>query len=284
MCRRQEKDNAGTSPAQGGAIKCPYDPDYKGKDMFLPILGPVEGIYAEPELRHIRMLYAEKVTMVYKWVGYLLDHIRALGLAEDTLVTLLSDHGEPMGNGEHGHGIMRKCRPWPYEELAHAPLIMRGPGLPAGNRVSAFTQSCDVTPTLTDWLGIGVHREHQGRSLLPLARGEVGKVRDFAIAGYHRFSASIITDDWSFVHWTKPEPISSTWRSSQALKTLANIPEGEEMWTCTPSSVAEVPERDELYDRKADPCQLNNVAGKDPGRAAEFYAELRAFMAGLRTI
>ena len=43
-------------------------------------MGPVDGIYTEEELHHIRMLYAEKVTMVDTWVGYLLDNIKQLGL------------------------------------------------------------------------------------------------------------------------------------------------------------------------------------------------------------
>ncbi|MCL4467118.1 MAG: sulfatase-like hydrolase/transferase, partial [Chloroflexi bacterium] len=290
-------------------LKCPYDPDYKGKDMFLPIMGPVKGIYTEPELHHIRMLHAEKVTMVDKWLGYLMDQVRAMGLEENTLFLMVSDHGEPLGNGEHGHGIMRKCRPWPYEELVHAPMIMKGPGLPAGKRVSSFTQSCDVAPTVTDWLGIGVHPEHQGQSLLPLARGEVDKVRDFAVAGYFRYSASIITKDWSFIHWTRPEERTigesmyqiygagierSSGHIDNALDMLPiNVEEGqmrdaatldgEDQWTCTPGSVAEVPERDELFDRRADPFQLNNIAAKDPGRASELYARLREFMADLRT-
>ncbi|MHB1414934.1 MAG: sulfatase [Chloroflexota bacterium] len=292
-------------------IKNPYDPDYKGKDMFLPVIGEVEGIYTEPELHHIRMLYAEKVTMVDKWLGHLMDQVRAMGLEEDTLFMLVSDHGEPLGNGEHGHGIMRKCRPWPYEELAHAPMIIRGPGLPAGKRVKALTQSVDVAPTVTDWLGIGVHPEMHGKSLLPLATGEVDKVRDFAIAGYYRYSASIITDDWSFIHWTKPEEKSSvdtrlqiyrvgTLKSSAhlakekhlmgmkisdieaRLKDAATL-DGEEQWTCTPGSEAKVPESDLLFDRREDPYQLKNIAAKDPGRASELYAQLREFMAELRT-
>jgi hypothetical protein len=122
-----------------------------------------------------------------------------------------------------------------------------------------------------------------GKSLLPLARGEVDKVRDFAVAGYHRFSASIITEDWSFIHWLKPEPIGGTWRSSRELVTLAGTLDGEEMWTCTPGSLAEVPKFDELYDRQADPSQLRNIAAQDPARAAELYAQLREFMAELRT-
>ena len=300
--------------------KCPYNPDYQGKDQFLPIMGPVAGVYTEEELHHIRMLYAEKVTMVDTWVGYLLDHIKKLGLEDDTLIIFVSDHGEPMGNGEHGHGIMRKCRPWPYEELAHIPFIMKGPGLPAGKRVSSFAQSSDVAPTVTDFLGLGVHWEMQGKSLLPVANGEVDKIRDFAIAGYYRYSWSIMTDDLSFVHWVKKdeEKVADSifqiygLESAKAaaylaspdfadsapgagadtadltlseeermLKDAATL-DGEDQWTCTPGSVADVPERDELYDRKTDPFQLNNIMDKHPEKAKELFQQLREFMAELR--
>ena len=291
-------------------LKCPYDPDYKGKDMFLPMWGNVKDLFTEPELHHIRMLHAEKVTMVDKWLGYLMDKVRALGLEENTLFWMVSDHGEPLGHGEHGHGIMRKCRPWPYEELVHAPMIMKGPGLPAGKRVKGFTQSCDVAPTVTEWLGIGSHPEFTGKSLLPLARGEVDKIRDFAVAGYYRYSASIITEDWSFIHWLRPDEQSIAQSRfeiytrgtvehaghvgkirgeevsdlQRRMRENAATLDGEEQWTCTPGSLAQVPERDELYDRREDPHQLNNIAAKDPGRASELYAQLREFMAELRTM
>ena len=101
--------------------KCPYDPDYQGKDEFLPFPGLVAGVYTEEQLHHVRMLYAELVTLCDKYLGELLDAVRRLGLEENTLLLMVSDHGEPMGNGEHGHGLMRKVRPWPYEELAHIP-------------------------------------------------------------------------------------------------------------------------------------------------------------------
>ena len=289
-------------------LKCPYNPDYKGKDMIVPLMGDTN-LYTEPEMHHIRMLYAEKVTMVDRWLGTLLEKVRALGLEDNTLFLLVSDHGEPMGNAEHGHGIMRKCRPWPYEELVHAPMIMRGPGLPAGKRVKGFTQSVDVAPTVVDWLGIGVHPEMQGKSLLPLAKGEVDKLRDFAIAGYFRYSASIVTEDWSFIHWLRPEEqkiVDQRFQLYRAgtLKTASHLTakfmgetvselqrrmketatlDGEEQWTCTPGSVAQVPERDQLFDRKADPFQLNNIASKDPNRAKQLFDQLREFMAELRT-
>ena len=192
---------------------CPYDPDYQGKDEFLPYPELVEGLYTEPQLHHVRMLYAELVTLCDTYLGVLMDAVRRLGFEENTLFLMVSDHGEPLGNGEHGHGLMRKVRPWPYEELVHTPMLLRAPGVKAGQRISAFVQSCDVAPTVCDWLGIGVHPDMQGKSLLPLVRGEVDKVRDFAIAGYNKCSWAIYTEDWSFIHWIsadKDDPSMAT--------------------------------------------------------------------------
>jgi len=285
-------------------MECPYDPGYKGKDQFLPLMGPVKDVYTEEELHHIRMLFAEKCTMVDRWIGYLLDNVKRLGLEEDTLIMFVADHGEPMGHGEHGHGIMRKSRPWPYEELVHIPIIMKGPGLPAGARVGAFVESPDVAPTVTDWLGLGVSGNMQGASLLPLARGEVDKVRDFAIAGYYGFSWSIITEDWSYIHWlTEAHKTTQEYLDTFAKDIMKSISaigrddlmseehrrhreaatlDGEDQWTCTPGAVAQLPERDELYDRKADPFQLNNIIDKHPEKAMELFQQLKEYMAQLR--
>ena len=291
-------------------MKCPYDPDYKGKDMFLPIHGPAS-VYTEEELHHIRMLYAEKVSLCDRWLGYFMDNLKRLGLEDDTLVLLVSDHGEPMGHGEHGHGIMRKCRPWPYEELVRGVMMMRGPGLPVGTRVNAFTQSCDVAPTACEWLGLGKHESHQGENLLPLAMGEVDKVRDFAIAGYHKYSWSIITHDWSFIHWlnkVENEKYSlsrhgiyraDTEKSSAHLGGTGAVNDnvitseqkqqlkeasldGEDQWTCTPGSEVVLPKNDELYNRHTDRAQLHNVAAENPEVAKELLQKLKLYMAELR--
>jgi len=299
--------------------ECPYDPDYQGKDQILPIMGPVDGIYTDEELHHIRMLYAEKVTMVDTWAGYLLDNIKRFWLEDETLIVFISDHGEPMGKGEHGHDIVRKCSPWLYEEPAHIPVIMKGHGLPSGERVASFVHSCDIAPTVTDWMGLGIHRETQGKSLLPLMKGEIEKVWDFAIAGYHKYSWSIITDDWSYIHWLKEdeptfaesiykmygvesakaapylamEDFQDASPGSEALSKDTALSEeqqmhrdaatldGEYQWTCTPGSIAEVPERDELYDRKIDPFQLNNVVDQHPEAARELLRRLKEFMSEL---
>ncbi len=185
--------------------KCPYDPDYTGCQSFYAgcDVVPKDGSL-DRHIEHVRMLFAELITICDTALGHLMDAMRRLGFEQNTLLLITADHGEPFGNGEHGHGITGKCRPWPYEELVHIPLIIRAPGLPAGRRVKGFVQSVDVAPTICDWLGIGVHPDMQGKSLLPLCRGEAESVRDWAIAGYYGYSWSLITDEWSYIHWLQP--------------------------------------------------------------------------------
>lgn len=107
---------------------CPYDPEYDGNPIVLTPWTPLEGRITEREAEHVRALCMEKITNTDKWIGTVLDTLEKEGLMDDTLIIVTSDHGQPMGNGEHGHGIMRKCRPWPYEELVHIPLIVHMPG------------------------------------------------------------------------------------------------------------------------------------------------------------
>lgn len=70
--------------------------------------------------------------------------------------------------------------------------------------------------------------------------------------------------------------------ASQKMRDAASL-DNEEMWTCTPGSMAETPKQHELYHRKTDPFQLKNVVAKHPRVAEELREKLRVFMAGLRT-
>jgi hypothetical protein len=156
----------------------------------------------------------------------------------------------------------------------------------------------------------------QGKDLLPLAKGEVEKVRDFAIAGYFRYSWSIVTEDWSHIHWLKDDEKSiadsrfgiygkdlaestahlrevaqanavedrdtAFYNKAHEEHTKAASLDGEDQWTCTAASSVEVPERDELYRRTDDQFQLNNLVADEPEKAAEMFEKLRLFMAELR--
>jgi arylsulfatase A-like enzyme len=272
---------------------CPYDPDYEGNPLLLAPWVPIEGRISERECEHIRALYMEQITNVDKWVGNLLDSVREQGLWNETMIVIMSDHGNPMGSGKDGHGIMRKSRPWPYEELVHVPLMIHIPGIEGGQHINSFVQNVDVTATIMDVLGeldsedgvsdLGMPfygaDEFQGESLLPLMTGEKEKIRDFAIAGYYGMSWSIITDNYSYIHWLV----------SEDEKNKADVTSGgekemtEEMWTCTAGAKVDVPAHNELYDRKTDPFQLINIADQNPEIAEELLQKLKLFIGELRT-
>jgi len=260
-------------------MRCPYDENYEGKDIISPISTYVDGYLTEEESHHIRMLYAEKITMVDKWIGIFLDKLKDLEMYYDSLIIFLSDHGEPLGNNEHGHGIITKCRPWPYEELVHIPLIIYHPEA-IQQRCTTFVETVDVTPTILNFLNVArLKKQMQGTNLIPLLLGETVKVKDFAIAGYFNFSWSIQTEDWSYIHWLeKKDPEVHKLISMYGI----NIWENTGIWTCAPGAVPEVPKTDELYNRKKDQFQLINLADQEPEIAVEIYQKLRNYMFELK--
>lgn len=274
---------------------CPYDPDYEGNPILLAPWTPVEGRISDREAEHVRALYAENITLVDKQIGKLIDSIKKQGLWDDTLVVITSDHGQPMGKGEHGHGIMRKCRPWPYEELVHVPLLMHIPGLDGGKRIKCFVQNVDIAPTILDALGLlaaeGLDSGHgfpvydaldmQGQSLLPLVRGEADSIRDHAIAGYFGMSWSIITEDYSYIHWILKDASQRDYTSTA--NPGKEKMKDEAMWSCTAGAKQEVPDSDELYDRRKDPFQIENIIKKYPQKAEELLRQLKETIGDLKT-
>ena len=260
-------------------MKCPYDVNYEGKDIISPISTYVDDYLTEEENHHIRMLYAEKITMVDKWIGKFLDKLKELEMFDDSLIIFLSDHGEPLGNKEHGHGIITKCRPWPYEELAHIPLIIYHPEA-TPQKCATFVETVDIAPTILDFLKVSrLKKQMQGKNLIPLLLGETDKIKDFAIAGYYNFSWSIQTEDWSYIHWIEQkEPEVHKLISMYGI----NMWENPNIWTCAPGAIPEVPKTDELYNRNKDPYQLNNLAGQEPDIAVDLYQQLRNYMLELK--
>ena len=276
---------------------CPYDPEWEGNPILLAPWTPVEGRMTDAECEHIRALYTENIELVDKQIGKLLDSIRDQGLWDETLIVITSDHGQPMGEGEHGHGIMRKCRPWPYEELVHVPLMMHVPGMAGGQRIKSFVQNVDVGVTILDALGLyqeintldGGHGfpvygciDMQGKSLMPLVRGETDKIRDFAIAGYFGMSWSIITEDYSYIHWILKNASQRDYTSQDNPGKVTM--ENEEMWSCTAGAKQECPEGDELYDRRNDPFQLRNLLDQKPDVGEKLLEQLKLYIGELRTM
>jgi choline-sulfatase len=100
--------------------------------------------------RFAKDLYAGEVAYADSQVQRLLDWIERQGLRQSTLVVVLSDHGEGLGDhGENEHGFFI------YDTTMRVPLVVRWPGrLPAGLRVRGQFQGVDLLPTLLELLGV----------------------------------------------------------------------------------------------------------------------------------
>lgn len=127
-----------------------------------------------PEVQALaRDLYDAGIVSADREIDRLLVGLRELGLEDDTLVVIVSDHGE--GLGEHGqmeHGNVLQ------EEVLHVVLMMRVPGHALApepgqgpKRVANLVELVDVAPTVLDVLGLDPRRfAFQGRSLVPAMR------------------------------------------------------------------------------------------------------------------
>jgi arylsulfatase A-like enzyme len=119
-------------------------------------------------LRRMRQLYAAEVTLVDVWLGRFLDRLENLGLAENTLLVLVSDHGVLLGE----RGWVGKRFSELHEELTHVPLVMRHPAGRGRGRTSNYLASThDIGPTVLSMAGIDRPRGMNGADLAPVFRG-----------------------------------------------------------------------------------------------------------------
>jgi arylsulfatase len=143
----------------------PYDPPAEAREWFQEI----EGRYARHDPRWMlesrRALYDGEIAANDRWFASFLERLERLGLADDTLVIFMSDHGEHLG--EHG---LWSHNPPGYRQVLHTPLIMVCPRrLPAGLVVDEIVQNLDIMPTILELAGVDRSQlVMQGESLLPL--------------------------------------------------------------------------------------------------------------------
>ncbi|HUV07005.1 MAG TPA: sulfatase [Spirochaetia bacterium] len=161
-----------------------YMPKYDGR-LVAPCYAPYQdqGL-SDADVATARAAYAGEVTMVDRWIGFLLEKVDSMNLTVNTAILFLTDHGFYFG--EHG-GLFGKMtgtggtyatvekqkkvtQKWfrspLYEELVHIPLLLRVPGQKPG-RTAALTSAVDIMPTLLELAGEKIPQSVQGTSLLP---------------------------------------------------------------------------------------------------------------------
>ncbi|MBX6381877.1 MAG: sulfatase [Microbispora sp.] len=174
-------------------------------------------------------------------VGALVEALRRAGRLDDTYIFFTSDNGFHLGQHR-----LRPGKTTPFEEDIRVPMVVRGPGVPAGGVIDALASTVDLAPTFAELGGAAVPPTAEGRSLVPLLHGRDVPWRDAVLAEFYHPSyspnsppsyAMVRTERYAYVEY-------------------------------------ETGER-QLYDLWNDPAELHNIAATaDPGLTAALAARL----------
>ena len=146
-------------------------------------------------------LYQGEIAYMDEWIGKLIAKIEEAGLAEDTIIAVVADHGESLGeHGERTHAELI------YNSTMRVPLILRGAPIEAGGRISDPVSVVDLLPTLLELVSLEVPEEVQGTSLAPALRGDPPPSRSIYFESlYSRFHhgwselRSIVREGWKYI-------------------------------------------------------------------------------------
>jgi len=148
---------------------------YEGRRIIDTKTGAFQ--FLEGELEYTRAQYAGEVTLVDKYVGKLLDKVKELGLWENTLFILTSDHGHPIME----HEILHKAPHGLYPELMDSVFIICHPDKEyAGTACDAYVGHQDIPPTILALTRVSPPTQMDGRNLWERVTGEKSDRREYA--------------------------------------------------------------------------------------------------------
>ena len=198
----------------------PYDPPSPFREQYKDRPYDGEIAYADREL------------------GRLMDSLGRKSPPEKTLVAVLSDHGESLGeHGEYSHGVFL------YDATLRIAYLLSGPGVPSGQRVTQQARTIDLLPTILELMGSPAPAGVEGASLVPLFSGkDAGTAVSYAETLFPKINLGwaelrgIRTNQWKYIRAPKPE----------------------------------------LYDLRQDPRETHNVLAEHPYEVRKLEAQLAA--------
>jgi arylsulfatase A-like enzyme/Flp pilus assembly protein TadD len=188
--------------------------------------------------------YDGEVVYTDRALGKFMAALKDLGVYENSLIILASDHGESLGeHNENFHGTFL------YDATLHVPLMVRAPGGRRGVRVREIVSTIDIMPTALDAMGVPIPGDVQGVSLMPAIAGR-GRPEEHAL--YIESVYPSATYGWAEIRGVR----------TPRLKFLdLSAPE--------------------LYDLGEDPRELKNLHAMQPAEAESLRGEYEALAARL---
>jgi arylsulfatase A-like enzyme len=238
----------------------PYDPPEPFRSQFLSQKNEpnyLEKILAKIQnkplidLEKISSLYDGELAFTDQEIGKVFEVLKHLGLEEDTLVVLTSDHGEGLGQHNHiGHSINI------YEEAVRVPLLFRWPNhIPTGLELSAPVEGVDIMPTILDLIGVNLEGlSLHGQSMASALRGGSETDKDRPVYLYREYYTGRYRGLYkkTFFKGNQFAIRKGKWKYIEGKEENSK----------------------ELFDLSSDPQELENIETKFPDKASELSAQL----------
>lgn len=197
------------------------------------------------DVQRLKDLYDAAILHTDNLIGKFLAALMALGVFDDTVIVVLSDHGEEFQ--DHG-GFQHETL---YEEILRVPLIIRLPdsfgGAPRGVRIQNKTRLVDLLPSILELLNVPIPDSVQGKSFFSEAMMKGNEEREI------------------FSQWPREEQFAL---QNGDWKLICSMPD-----SC-----------DQLYDLQADPLETVNLLGSYPDQVTNLRQRLRTVLAESRKI
>ncbi len=143
-----------------------------------------------------RQEYYALITHLDQQIGIILDELERTGQAANTYIVMTSDHGLACGQ----HGLLGKQNM--YEHSLKAPLIVAGPGIPAGKRIETPVYVQDFVATALEWAHVPQPEHVEFKSLLPLIRGESLQQYELIYGAYEQDKQRMVRrGDMKLIHY-----------------------------------------------------------------------------------
>ncbi len=181
--------------------------ELRGYDGFVNLKHPTENVMSEDTARILKHGYYASVSYVDAQFGKVIQHLKDLGLYDNTIIIVWGDHGWKLG--EHNGW----CKQTNYNIDIHVPMIIRAPGQEnPGKQTHELTELIDMFPSLCDLAGVPPPPYLQGSSFVPLMKEPERPWKKAAFSQFHRrpkvtpdgkryMGYSIRTKAFHYVEW-----------------------------------------------------------------------------------
>jgi len=192
-------------------------------------------VLPEDKQRELIHGYWACVSFLDAQIGRILDALDDSGIADNTTVVLLSDHGWQLGE----HKLWSKCSN--YEEAVRVPFMIAASGITKGEKTDSLAELLDIYPTLCEFAGLAIPEHVEGVSMMPLLKDPTREWKK-AVFNIWNGSQSMRTARYRLTSYNKPMPKGSIYQ--------------------LPGTG-----RYELYDYETDPAGNVNIAAEPKNKA-----------------